>query len=208
MPRAQDYSQSTIYHIRNIETKEVVYVGSTTNFTQRKSHYKYVCSNENSVNYNQPIYTFKREHGGFSSFEVVPKLHLCLNNKIQLVIAEQTEIDKYNNLKNCKKAYLNDEEREHYKKDYYEENKEKLLEQQKDYYEENKEKLLEQKKDWYEENKEKIAEKQKEYREANKEKIALQRKIKVTCECGCEVQKICINQHIKSSKHLLLMTDK
>ena len=43
MGRKQDFSQSTIYHIRAIETKMVVYVGSTTNFKQRCATHKSNC---------------------------------------------------------------------------------------------------------------------------------------------------------------------
>ena len=51
-------------------------------------------------------------------------------------------------------------------KQYYEENKQQILEQQKQYYEQNKDKI----KQYYEENKDKILEQQKQYREQNKDK--------------------------------------
>jgi gas vesicle protein len=53
------------------------------------------------------------------------------------------------------------------KKEYREDNKEKIKEQKKEYYEDNKEKI----KQYLENNKEKIKEQMKEYREDNKEKI-------------------------------------
>jgi hypothetical protein len=62
------------------------------------------------------------------------------------------------------------------KKEYYLNNKEKLLEQRKEYYLNNKEKLLEQRKEYYLNNKEYQKEYQKEYRLNNKEKILEQTK--------------------------------
>ena len=54
-----------------------------------------------------------------------------------------------------------------YKKDYYEQNREKELERKRQYYENNKDK----KKEHYENNKDKIKEQRKQYRQENKDKI-------------------------------------
>jgi len=56
-------------------------------------------------------------------------------------------------------------------KEYYEENKEKIIEQNKKYYQENMEAIKERKKKHYEENKENITERDKKYRNEHKEKI-------------------------------------
>ena len=41
MPKTKtDYSKTVIYKIQHIEDESLVYVGSTTNFTKRKSHHK------------------------------------------------------------------------------------------------------------------------------------------------------------------------
>jgi len=100
MPRKQDFNQSVIYHIRSIETKEVVYVGSTTNFEVRKRSHKNVCNNKNDKNYNISLYSNIRNRGGSEYFEVIPVLFLKLENKVQLLIEEQKEMDKYKNLFN------------------------------------------------------------------------------------------------------------
>jgi DNA repair exonuclease SbcCD ATPase subunit len=57
------------------------------------------------------------------------------------------------------------------RKQYYENNKEKVREWQKQWYENNREKVRERKKQYRENNKEKILEYQKQYRENNKEKV-------------------------------------
>ena len=67
---------------------------------------------------------------------------------------------------------------EGYKKQYYEENKDKILEQQKQYYEQNKQQILEQKKQYYEQNKEQRREYNHQYYQRKKEEQQLK-------ELGC-----------------------
>ena len=70
----------------------------------------------------------------------------------------------------CKICTNNNKQQSEYqekKKEYQEQNKEKIKEKKKEYYEQNKEKIKEKNKEYYEQNKEKI----KEYQEQNKEKI-------------------------------------
>ena len=57
-------------------------------------------------------------------------------------------------------------------KQYYKENKKKILDYHKQYYEENKEEILDYHKQYYEENKEEINKKNKQYHEEHKEEIA------------------------------------
>jgi glycosylphosphatidylinositol transamidase (GPIT) subunit GPI8 len=64
-----------------------------------------------------------------------------------------------------------------------------------------KEKWKEYHKNYYENNKEKIIEKVKEYYENNREKW----KEKITCECGCIINKYILSRHKKSNKHIELM---
>ena len=95
------------------------------------------------------------------------------------------------------------------KKEYYEDNKEIILEKRKEYkkgyYEDNKETILEKKKEYYEENKEIIAERNKRYYEENKEIINEKRKEKVECDCGCIIRKDELVRHLKTQRHKDLM---
>jgi hypothetical protein len=73
MPRTKtDYSKTIIYVIKckddNI-TEE--YIGSTTNFIERKSKHKYTCNHENQINYNVKLYQSIREHGGWDNFDMI-----------------------------------------------------------------------------------------------------------------------------------------
>ena len=172
MPRKQDFSNSVIYHIRNKETKHVIYVGSTTNFQQRKITHKFCYNNEKHKEYNKSCYVFIRENEGWDFYEVIPIEFLKLENKTQLAIAEQVEIDKQYNLKNNRKSHRTEENKKEYMKEYLKEymkeNKEKIAEKHKEYYEENKEEINKKSRQYHKENKETITEKHKEY---SKEKV-------------------------------------
>ena len=86
--------------------------------------------------------------------------------------------------------------------EYREQNRENLRAGYKKYREQNKEKVAEKQKEWREQNKEKVAEKQKEWREQNKEKISEKYKQKVVCDCGSEVAIGYLCKHKKTKKHL------
>ena len=102
MSRKQDFSQSTIYHIRVIETKMVAYLGSTTNFRQRCAIHKYDYNHDST----SAIYKFIRDNGGFDLFEIIPVAFLQLNNSIELRMEEQKEMDKHTDKLNAMKAYF------------------------------------------------------------------------------------------------------
>ena len=76
--------------------------------------------------------------------------------------------------KKCDKQYYeeNKEEILEKQKEYYEENKEEILERNKQYNEEHKEEILEYMKQYYKEHKEELKEKKKQYYEEHKEEIA------------------------------------
>ena len=142
MGRKQDFSQSTIYHIRVIETKMVAYVGSITNFKQRCALHKSSFKNGSTI----PIYNYIRDNGGYDLFEIVPVAFLQLTDAIELRIEEQNEIDKYTDKLNAIKAYISEQERLEQRKVYNEQNKDK----HKAYLEQNKEVLKEKQKAYYE----------------------------------------------------------
>ena len=180
MPKTEtDYSNTIIYKLccNDINVKEI-YIGHTTNFTQRKNQHKTSCNNINDKKYNQYVYQFIRNNGGWENWSMIQvKEHNCKNKRD----AESTEhywIEQLAATLNSNKPYaMCKEEPQLYKKCWYEEKKDYILEKAKENYEENKDKKIEYQKQYAEENKEKIAENQKEYREINKEKLAEKKKI-------------------------------
>ena len=111
------------------------------------------------------------------------------------------------------------------KKEYYQDNRDKILSQREKYREENKEKVKECKRSHYQQNRECVLAKQKEYRDNHTEKIreynqserrkqgqqewleknwdkVLERaREKVLCECGFEGSVSHLSRHRKSTKH-------
>lgn len=98
--------------------------------------------------------------------------------------------------------FKNTEKIAEYQKEYREINKNNSIEYQKEYRKTNKEKLSGKKKEWYEDNKEKVLEQHKQYRQKNKERISEQSKIKYTCICGSNLCKRDKTRHERSKKHI------
>ena len=181
-----DYAKTIIYKLINYDHPDLVYVGSTTNFTKRKQSHKESCLNEKSKKHNLKLYKMIRDNGNWENWNMIKICDYPCNNKRE---AEQEE-DKYMlELKanmNMVRAFLTEEEKKEYKKQYREGNKEK----NKEYREANKERIQEIKKEYYETNKNTILEKLKE---------------KITCKCGCEVVKHHKARHERTKKHLDLI---
>ena len=164
-------SKTIIYKLccNNIEIKEN-YIGSTTNFNERKSEHKRCCNNETKKAYHTKKYKFIRENGGWDNWDMVMLEEYPCDNKLQAHARERYWIEKLGSELNMIKAYVSEEEKKDNMKEvsktYYEENKEKLKETNKLYKENNKEKIKELQKTWYENNKESIKEKIKEQRKS------------------------------------------
>jgi len=179
MPKNEtDYSNTIIYKLccNDITIKDI-YIGHTTNFTKRKSHHKSSCFNNNDKKYNQYVYQFIRNNGGWENWSMIQiQEHNCKNKR------EAESIEHYWIEKNTAKLNTNNpyamckEEPQLYKQCWYEDKKEHILEKAKEHYEENKEQKIEYQKQYSKENKEKIAEQQEKYREKNKEKLSEQKK--------------------------------
>ena len=82
-------------------------------------------------------------------------------------------------------------------KEYYQDNKEHILEKQAKYYQDNRERELKNKAEWRAKNKDKI----KEYRAKNKEKTKEQRSKKFDCPCGGKYTHHNKAIHLKTNKH-------
>tara|TARA_R110001606_G_scaffold140258_1_gene279016 strand:+ start:31 stop:549 length:519 start_codon:yes stop_codon:yes gene_type:complete len=119
------------------------------------------------------------------------------NSREELIKKEQEFIEQYDNLLNQLRAFNSEE----YNKEYQKKQKKK-------YFEENKDKISEYRKVYYEENKDNKLEYQKVYREEHKVEISQKDKVKLVCECGCEIRKYDMNRHKKTKKHIKLMETK
>ena len=95
-------------------------------------------------------------------------------------------INKYINVNDIVKAQADGEIVEAEKSGYYYRNRERKLEYQKKYNKEQGDKIKNYNKDYYQKRREEILEKA---------------KMKITCDCGCEVQLFNMNSHKKTKKH-------
>ena len=102
----------------------------------------------------------------------------CVNRCITGRTKKEYAEDNKEKISEYQKQYYNDKKQDllEYRKQYYNDKKQELLEQKKQYYIDNKNKIMEYKKNYYQKNIEKVKEKDKKYQEQNKETITLRQK--------------------------------
>jgi hypothetical protein len=202
------YGNSIIYKIYcKDENITDCYVGSTIDFDRRKRNHKHKCNNNKSKEYNFPVYRFIRDNGGFDNWKFEVLENYPCGNKESLLFKECFWIEKLN-------TTLNSHFPRRSKKEWYEDNKNELLEYFKKYRENNIEKIREKAKEYRsrpevkeyfkeyfkkyrENNKEKQKESDKKRYEKNKEKLSE----KIECECGVVVCRSGLSRHKKTQKH-------
>ena len=143
------------------------YVGSTRSFRHRKAQHKSNCNNEKPNEYNNKLYTTIRENGGWNNFRMVVIAEVEVNSKTQAEIIEEEHRLKLQANLNEKRCHRTEQE----------------------------------KKEYYENNAEKIKEYLKEYRENNAEQIREWGNTKCNCKCGGKYTNANKSQHLKSKKH-------
>ena len=182
------YENSSIYKICCKDPAITdIYIGSTTSFNRRRSGHKTKCNNEKDPAYNFYVYKFIRENGGMNNWDVIEVENISVKNKTELCTRERYWLEKLGASLNKYLPILTKNER---------------IEQKKEYIENNKDKLKDYKKEYYEKNKDKIKEKNKKYHKNNKDKL----NEKINCECGSIINKNSLIRHKKSKKHLKLVS--
>ena len=156
-----NYQNSIIYKLccKNIEVTDI-YIGSTTAFKARKRQHKCVCNNENDKSYNSKIYKFIRENGNFQNWDMIQIKTVSCNSKRELEAEERLCIEEL-------KPSLNRQIPTRTKKEWNNDNADKV----KQYYVDNKEHIKEYNKQYKIDNADKIKEKIKEYNINNADKI-------------------------------------
>ena len=165
-----DYSKTYIYKLccRDVNITEL-YVGSTTNFNQRRRLHRSCCTNESSKNYNSNVYSFIRGHGGWSNWDMVLVDTVSASNRLEAHKAERGYIESL-------RAVLNKQTpastRSETGRKYYQSHKEaRSL-----YVEANREKIKGYLREYRETNREKNTEYQASYRAAHKDNAREYRK--------------------------------
>jgi hypothetical protein len=183
MPRLNvDYSKTVIYKIQHNDDETLLYVGSTTNFNNRKSQHKNACKNERDNNHNLKVYKMVRDNGGWECFSMVKIEDFpCENGRD----AEAREDELMRELKanmNGKRAFIEDPIAENrvYNLRWRQNNREEEKVRHKHYRETHREQV-------------------REYRLANRGRW---NNVVSHCEaCDCEVLRHNLNRHRQTNRH-------
>jgi predicted GIY-YIG superfamily endonuclease len=145
MPKVpMDYSKCCIYTIKHVDDDRLVYVGHTTNFDKRIAQHK-INYNDKRNAFNLKVYQMIREHGGWDAFKMIEVEKYPCNDKREAERRENEIMKESKASMNMITSYRTEEEvsedKQEYKKEYYEAHKEKS----KEYREINKEKIQEYK---------------------------------------------------------------
>ena len=187
-----DYTDACIYGITQIDSDELMYVGSTISFNKRILKHKSNCNNEKGEKYNMPVYKYIRDNGGIDNFnfEIIFKVN-CYN-KYELELVERSYIDdlkpkmnKHIPTRTKKERYETDEEyRNNIKQkraDRYIKDKDVIKDKGRKYYCDNKETKINYSRDYYKKKKDELKE-------------------PIECDnCGKYVSKYCLVKHKKTN---------
>ena len=187
-----NYSNSIIYKLCcNDVSITNEYIGSTTNFKQRKSGHKRTCNTPNREGYNYKVYCFIRENGGFENWSMVEIEKYEATDKRHLHARERYWIEQL-------KSVLNNSIPGRSIKEWRQVNKESIKEYGKQYHLDNKLKKTK----YYQDNKEDIKKQHKIYRDKSKEIYYK----KFDCSCGGKYIHQNILRHMKTKKHQKYLT--
>ena len=124
MPKQMiNYNKSVIYKIEHEDKPDLLYVGSTTDFTRRKNLHKSNCNNNLSKEHNYKLYTMIRTNGGWDSFKIMIIKELNCNSKIELLIEENKIMKEIKSTLNTKRAHITDDEKKAEAIEYYQQHK-------------------------------------------------------------------------------------
>ena len=204
MPKIDiDYEKTLIYKLikKDAINDENIYIGSTTNFIQRKHGHKTSCNNKKSKKYNFKKYQYIRENGGWDEWNMIEIEKYPCNDDNEARAREEYHRRYFNATLNSQRCHTTDEEKIINKKELYKEYRENNVEKEKErhrlYRENNVEKEKERHRLYNENNKEKLKEYRKLHYENNKEK----NNKKIECPiCGFIGIKIKLKRHQETAK--------
>ena len=151
---------------------------------KRKNNHKNNCNNEKAKYYNNKVYQYIRKNGGWDNWNII---EIERFEAIDGNDARKRERHWIEELKATLNMIIPSRTIKEYHKEYYQDNKEILVEKEKKYREINKTMIADRYKKWYEINKYII-------------------NGKIICECGCEISNNSLNRHMKTKKHIDLMS--
>ena len=129
-----NYSKTQIYKIVcNNPNIDSFYIGSTTNWAKRKNSHKNRCNDVNDKKHNLQIYQIMRENGGFENFNMILVEDYPCENRRQAEQREQYWKDLLTPDMNTINAYLTEEQKKEYSRNFMKEYRIKKKEHVKEY---------------------------------------------------------------------------
>ena len=132
-----NYSNTIIYKIVCKDQKiKDCYVGHTTNFTNRKRQHKSTCGNANDRDHNFHVYKFIRNNGGWDNWDMIMIEEYDCKNLLQAKQRERYWIENIKPTLNVQTPLKTTKEwrdthKDHYK-NYFEMNKDSIMERQRE----------------------------------------------------------------------------
>ena len=187
-----NYNNGKIYKIES-PLGDMVYYGSTTKqyLSQRMTKHR--------TDYNK--WLSGKDTRKYSSFDLFDAYAI---ENCKIILVENYPCESKDELRAQEAHYIKNFECVNKnipgrtRKQWCEDNKDKMLEKSKQYYQDNKDKIRQ----YREDNKDKILEYQSKYYENNKETRLEKMKIKHTCICGSCIRKDKKSRHERSIKHI------
>ena len=188
-----NYKNGKIYKLWSLEGDDI-YIGSTTqSLAQRKGDHLRDLKNGKACNskllfekYNDVKIELLEEYPCENKEQLVRKEgeyirnNGCVNKRVEGRTRKEYREDNKDKIKEQKREYYEDNKNKIKERDrkYYEDNKNKIKEHNRKYREDNKNKIKEHKRKYCQDNKEKVNEYQRKYYEDNKDKINERRREK------------------------------
>ena len=131
MPRkVTDYSRTIIYKIQHQDKEDLLYVGSTTDFTKRKYRHKSNC--KTSSKYNIKLYKTIRDNGGWDCFRMIEIKKFPCNDKREAEAEEDRIMCEMKATMNSQRGYMGLTKKE-YDKQYKIDNWDKIIKKKNEY---------------------------------------------------------------------------
>ena len=135
-----NYQDSFIYKICCKDlTIQDIYIGSTTNFKQRKRQHKNCCTKEGNLHYNERKYKFIRDNGGWDNWDMILIKNVSCESRLELNRIERESYEEYEPTLNYQVPSRSKKEyQKQFVSTYYERNKEKVKKKRMERYYNNK----------------------------------------------------------------------
>ena len=141
MPKTPiNYDETCIYKLisKDPDITET-YIGHTTRLVKRKAEHKSKCNNPNDKRHNVILYQYIRANGGWDNFNIIMVEKFACKDKHEAEAREQYYITLFH-------SKLNSQYASRTKKEYSEQNKDKIADYHKIWWEQNKDEINEKKK--------------------------------------------------------------